>query len=710
VLSAGVAVAIVASGALFVVDRAVTVPLYRDTGLRVAPLPEASTVYASDGSVLGTLGVEDRESVAYSQIPAVLVNAVVATEDHTFWDNPGIDVRGITRALVADARSGRIEQGGSTITEQFVKEILLDPKHDAGLKLNEIVLAVRAAHKLTKQQILAGYLNAVYFGEGAYGAKAAAGRFFVAVDTPFGPIGKSLDQLTLPDAALLAGLIASPTDYDPFTHPDLARRRRAVVLDEMVARRYITRADADAADATPLPTAGVPTALGPHDAVVAEVQQLLLADPRLGDTPEKRRHALLEGGLQIDTTIDPVAQARALDAIQTVLPDQPPFTAALVSIDPNTGYVRAAVSGVDFDALQYDLTTHPPGRQPGSTYKVITLAAALEAGYSPNDTVDGTSPCTAAAPGVPVWNTENAEPGGGVISLRAATSGSVNCAFAHVIASLGPKAVVDMAHRLGITQPVPDYLPITLGVTPATPLEMATVAATLASGGVHHDPLFIQRVTAQDGTTLIDNTQPQGTRVVAQDVVDCETDLLHGVITGGTGTAAALDGRDAAGKTGTTDAHGDAWFLGYTPQLATVVWMGAPAAPIPMTDVGGIEVFGGTYPARVWKAFMDAQLGGQPAVDLPDPGPVCDRPGAGITDRGRGEAPATPSPGASQTGDDTSATPDTVPAGPPAATVPAPPAPTATTEPDPDTTAPPTTVAPPTATTPSPPTDAPAGN
>jgi membrane peptidoglycan carboxypeptidase len=702
VVSAGVVVALAASGALFVVDRAVTVPLYRDSGLRVAPLPEASTVYASDGSELGKLGVEDRESVAFAQIPTVLVHAVIATEDHTFWDNPGIDVRGITRALVADARSGRIEQGGSTITEQFVKEILLDPKHDAALKLNEIVLAVRAAHKMTKTQILTDYMNAVYFGEGAYGVKAAAGRFFASAESPFGPIGKSLDQLTLPDAALLAGLIAGPSDYDPFAHPDLARDRRAFVLDQMVARRYITRADADAAAAAPLPTGAVPVALGAHSAVVAEVQQLLLTDPRLGDTPAKRRDAVLEGGLQIYTTIDPVAQARALDAIRTVVPDQPPFTAALVSIDPNTGYVRAAVSGVDFDTLQYDLTTHPPGRQPGSTYKVITLAAALEAGYSPNDTVDGTSPCTATAPGLPVWNTENAEPGGGVITLRQATSGSVNCAFAHVIASLGPPAVIDMAHRLGITQPVPDYLPITLGVKEATPLEMATVAATLASGGVHHDPLFVERVVAPDGTAVIDNTQPQGTRVVAQDVVDCETDLLHDVITSGTGTAAALEGRDAAGKTGTTDDHGDAWFLGFTPQLATVVWMGAPAGPIPMTDVGGIEVFGGTYPAKVWKTFMNAQLADQPAVGLPDPGPVCARAGASITDRGRGEISTTQLPVASQTDDGTSPPPDASTAVP--ATLPGP---TATTEPTPVTTVPPTTTVPPPATTPSPTTDPP---
>ncbi|HXY93045.1 MAG TPA: transglycosylase domain-containing protein [Acidimicrobiia bacterium] len=605
--------------------------------MTIPRIGQVSTVYASDGSVLAHLGTKDRELATYPQIPRVLVNAVIAAEDHSFWTNPGIDVGGIARALLADAQSGRIEQGGSTITEQLVKERLLDPKHNAALKLQEIVLAVRAANKLSKRQVLADYLNGTYFGEGAYGVKAAAARYF-----PGGPFssaapGKSLDELTLPDAALLAALIASPTLYDPFTHPDLALARRTFVLTQMVETGAVTRTQAYDAALTPLPTTPMDTQLGPRDGVVDEVQQLLLDDPRLGSTPLERRRAVFSGGLSIYTTIDPAAQARALDAIRSVLPDQPPFTAALVAIDPATGYVRAAASGVDFSQLQYDLATHLPGRQPGSTYKVITLAAALEAGYSPNDMVDGTSPCTAYRPGVPIWNTENAEPGGGILTLRQATADSVNCAFAHVIASLGPQAVVDMAHRLGITQPVPDYLPITLGVKEATPLEMATVAATLADDGVHHAPLFIERVVDSHGHTVVDNTHPRGTQVVAPDVVDCETDMLRGVIQDGTGTAAALDdGRDAAGKTGTTDDHGDAWFLGYTPQLATVVWMGAPQAREPMTDVGGIEVFGGTYPARVWKAFMDASLAGRPDVDLPAAGPVCDRPGASITDAGRG--------------------------------------------------------------------------
>jgi membrane peptidoglycan carboxypeptidase len=619
---------------------------YTPDALRLSRLAEPATLYAADGSTLATLGLQDREPASYDEIPKMLVDAVVATEDRTFWDNPGFDLGALARALIADIKAGRIVEGGSTITEQLVKNRLLDPKHDAGRKVHEIVLAARLAHTYSKQRILTEYLNTVYFGEGAYGVKSAARRFFLTTDPASAlPRGKRLDELTLPDTALLAGLIASPTTYDPFDHPARAATRRALVLDTMVDNGYITRAQADHANAAPLPTVRPVPDLRPHDAVVADVQQQLLSDARLGATPQQRRTRLLTGGLRVDTTIDPAAQARALDAIHTILPDQPPFTGALVAVDPATGYVRAMVAGVSFDELQYNLATHPPGRQPGSTYKIITLAAALEAGYSPNDTLNGTSPCTAFRPGYPAWNTTNAEPGGGTISLRDATTDSVNCAYAHLIASLGPPAVIDMAHRLGITQSIPNYLPITLGVKEATPLEMATVAATLAADGIRHNPVFVTRVETPEGRVLIDNTNPQGQRVVAPEIIDCETDILREVISHGTGFRAQLgDGRDVAGKTGTTDDHGDAWFAGYTPQLATVVWMGAPTSRAPMTDVGGIEVFGGTYPARIWKTFMDAQLADQPAINLPPPGPVCDQPGATITDNGRGQPAAPPTP------------------------------------------------------------------
>jgi penicillin-binding protein 1A len=378
-----------------------------------------------------------------------------------------------------------------------------------------------------------------------------------------------------------------------------------------------------------------PPDLRPHNYFTEEVQNAILNDPRIAPTLQARRNLLLEGGLKIVSTMDVAAQFHAQQAVNRVLPQQPPFTAALVAMDPQTGAVRALVGGPGFDQFQYDLATHEPGRQAGSTYKVITLAAALEQGYSPNDTVDGSSPCTAQRPPYPDWITSNAEPGGGTETLRTATENSVNCAFAHLIASMGPQYVVDMAHRLGITQNVPAYLSITLGTNETTPIEMATVASTLADRGVKHPPQFVLKVTTPGGRVLVDNTQAQGQSVVSSDIVDCETDMLRGVVQRGTGTAAQIGGVDIAGKTGTTDQKTDAWFLGYTPHFAAVVWMGAPQAQVPMHDVGGIEVFGGTYPARIWNAFAGAELAGVAPDPFPPAGPVCDRPGETIDNSGR---------------------------------------------------------------------------
>ena len=638
-------VTIVAGGTTLGLLLALFIPLvgsrvasYQPSSSRLQPLSVRSTVYAANGTTLANLGYEDREPISYQNLSPLVIDAVVATEDRTFWTNPGVDPAGLVRAAVSDLGSGAVQQGGSTITEQLVKNRIMNPKRDLKKKVTEAVLAMRLNRRLSKRQILTEYLNTVYFGEGAYGVQAAAERYFVITDPgSVLPRGKEPRELNLAEAAMLAGLIANPTGFDPFTLPGAARARRHEVLERMLAAGYITPAEVRFSDASPLPN--VPPSspdLQPRDLWVAQVQTDLLTDPRLGATPQERLQLLLRGGLRVYTTLDQQAQFYAQNAVNQILPNQPPFTAALIAMDPTNGDVKAMVGGPGFDQLQYNIATHPPGRQTGSTFKVITLAAALEAGYSPNDSVNGTSPCTAVRSGFPPWATVNAEQGVGTMSLRQATVNSVNCAFAHVIASLGPPAVVDMAHRLGVTGQIPDYLPITLGVASTTPLEMATVISTIADQGVRHDPVFVSKVVGPDGHVYIDNTQPSGQRVLDASIADCETDMLHGVITGGTGTAAQLPGRDAAGKTGTTDSFGDAWFDGFTPQLATTVWMGATTGELPMSDVGGIQVFGGTYPARIWQAFMAAELANQPAVPLPPAGPVCDRPGAPISDAGRG--------------------------------------------------------------------------
>ncbi len=663
------------------------------------PLAQRSVVYASDGTtVLGSLGVEDRAVVTLDEVPKRQVDAILAIEDATFFTNPGVDVAAITRALVRNLGSGSVLQGGSTITQQLVKNRVLTARRDLERKLSEFSLAVQLTNRYSKRRILTEYLNTVYFGEGAYGLRSAAERFFATTDPATGAARpKRLDELTLGEQALLAGSIASPEGYNPFAFPELARQRRTEVLDRMVTERMITRDEAGVAANEPLPTIRPPVPdLRPRDYFVAEVQRALLDDDRLGPTPKARRETLLRGGLSITTTLDPAAQRDAEAAVAEQLPDQAPFTAAVVAVDPATGAVRALIGGPGFDRFQYDLATHEPGRQAGSTYKMITLAAALELGYSPDDRIDGTSPCTATRPPLPPWQTQNNEPGGGILTLRDASRLSVNCAFAHLIAAVGPDAVVDMAHRLGVHQPVPKFLSITLGTIDTTPLEMATVAATLAAGGVRHDPYFVEKVTAPGGHVLVDQ-DTAGKRVLAADVAACTVDVLRGGVRDGTGTAAAVPGTDIAGKTGTTDDKADAWFVGMTSNLATAVWMGAPEGKIPMRSVGGITVFGGTYPARIFHDFTERLVGRSVPSVLPAAGPVCSRPGTFVTDAGRSVATAVPTdPTATSTPAATTTTSPSAPSTTTAST-------TTTTAPAttrPATTTPPTTTAPPTTTVP----------
>ncbi len=591
-------------------------------------LAQRTTVLAADGSQIGVLGDVDRQAVKLAEVPKVLVKAVIATEDQTFYSNSGVDPGGLARAFVENVTSGEIEQGGSTISQQVVKNrILQSRRRDVHQKIREIVLAYRLNDRYSKDQILEEYLNTVYFGQGAYGVKSAAERLFQ----------KPLAELDVAESALLAGLISEPEGANPFTNPERAKARRDEVLQRQVEHGDLTRADAVAAGQQPLPTVVPPAEHKPENYFVEEAQRRLLADPRLGATEEERRDRLLRGGLRIETTLDPMAQQRAQSAINGNLPSAPPFTGALIAMEPNTGAVKAMVGGPGFAESQYNIATRQPGRQPGSTWKIITLAAALEAGYSPEDQVDGTSPCTIAAPGTGIYTTQNAEGPGGNLTLRAATEESVNCAFARLIGSLGPAKAVEMAHRLGIVQDVPAFLSITLGTREATPLEMATVTSTLAASGVRHDPVFVTKITAPDGKVVLDTTNAPGQQVISPDIAACETDILRGVVTNGTGKGAQT-AHTVAGKTGTTDEKTDAWFLGYTPQLATVVWYGASTGRVPGAG------FGGQTPATIWKAFMDAQLAGQPDIPFAQPGGPCAAPGAQITPGGREPLPPPPEP------------------------------------------------------------------
>jgi penicillin-binding protein 1A len=594
-------------------------------------LDERSTIYDAGGNPIGQLGTQNRENVAIDQVPNVIVNAVVATEDKTFWTNDGVDLPSVARAALKNLTSGQIQQGGSTISQQLVKNRILTPKRDLHRKIREIMLAIQLNKDYSKREIMEQYLNTVYFGQGSYGIKAAVERLLLRPDPNAlsGVHVTQLNEVSISDAALLAGLISSPEAYNPFLHPDKALERRAFVLKQMVNEHYITQHDADVANFLPLPTIKPSDDLRPRDSWTEEVQDRLFNDPRysvLGKDKQARQDAVLRGGLQIYTTLDENAQANAQQAIADSLPDKPGFTAALVAMDPTTGAVRAMVAGPGFENSQYNIVTSTPGRQAGSTWKVITLATAMQNHYSANDTLNGTSPCSFGALG----QTANAEEGEGFMSLRAATAGSVNCAFVNLELSLGFPKVIDMAHKLGITQnTLQPYLTLTLGTIEATPLEMNTVASTVADMGVHHDPYFVDKIVNRDGIVIYQEQHP-GTQVLDRDAAACELDLLRGVVTGGTGTGAAVPGWALAGKTGTTDDKTNAWFLGMTPVLTSAVWYGNSQGNVPGAG------FGGQIPATITRRFMTNQLTGSDPGWEPPPA-WCNAPGQLDSPTGRSQ-------------------------------------------------------------------------
>jgi len=598
----------------------------------LSKLAERSTVYDSQGNVLALLGLENRAPADLDEVPELIQNAVVASEDKTFWENKGVDFNGTLRAFLTNLTEGGIVQGGSTISQQLVKNRILTSKRNINRKVREIVLAVRLNEKYSKREILEQYLNTVYFGQGSYGVKSAVERFFLTVDpgVPF-PRGKQFSEVTIGEAALLAGLISNPEGNNPFLYPDRATLRRKLALENMVKESYITQEQADAANLEPLPTIKPVAELRPRNSWSEEVQDRLFTDPMfsvLGDTVKERQNNVLTGGLKIYATLDPKMQADAQRSMNEGLATGAKgFTGALVAIDPRNGFVKAMVAGPGFESSQYNIATSYIGRQSGSTWKVITLAAALESGFSPADIVDGTSPCDFKQYG----RTQNAEGGGGsALTMRAATAHSVNCAFARIELAVGFNRVMDTARKMGITQDtlVP-ILTLTLGTIETAPLEMATVTATIANGGIHHDPTFVSRIVAPDGEVVFDAKDIPGDRAISADAAACETDLMRGVVSGGTGGAARLNNRPVAGKTGTTDNKADANFLGFTPQLATFVWHGSAVGRVPGAG------FGGGIPAGIFRRFMDAALAGQPVLQFPAPGAFCGRSAAFITENGR---------------------------------------------------------------------------
>ena len=584
------------------------------------PLAQRSAVLAADGSLLTYLLVdENRISVPLADVSPVFVDTLLAVEDERFYEHDGINFRATARALLENVNAGDTQQGGSTITQQLVKNALLTPEQTLERKVQEAVLARRLEAQMTKDEILERYLNTVYLGNSTYGVQAAAELYF----------GRPAADLDVAQSSMLVGMIQEPNQLEPFANPQASRGRRDEVVDRLLRVGLIDEPVARIVKATALPSEGFAFSVRPKDYFVEEVKDQLLDDVRLGETPQDRYNTLYRGGLTIRTTVEPRLQQLADEAVAEVLPDTlGRFTASIVSVDPRSGAVRAMVGGPGFGEAQYNIATQGAGRQTGSSFKPFVLATVLEQGHSIQDTINGRGPCTFPNPGSDpdIYDVENFDSArGGTADLREQTIRSSNCAYVRLGILAGPQKVVETANRLGVTTPLAPVLSASLGTNDIRPIDMASAYGTFANDGVHFTPYYVEEVLSRDGEVLIEG-RTTGAQVLDPGIARTVTSVLADNVRSGTGTRAKFpDGRDAAGKTGTTSDYADAWFVGYTPELSTAVWMGSPRGnEDKMTDVGGIRVTGGSYPARMWQAYMGPALQPYEMLTFAEPPPAED--------------------------------------------------------------------------------------
>ena len=553
-----------------------------------------SVVYAADGSVLGRIQSDEaREPVSIERIPKRLQLATVAIEDQRFYEHGALDPEAIARAALKNLEAGETVEGGSTITQQLVRNLCIrNPERDLERKIVEAKLAIEYAERHSRKQILDQYLNTASYGtvEGAtaIGVGAAAEIYF----------SKPVWRLSLEQSALLAGLPQAPSEYNPILHPRQARERRNAVLARMAKLGYVTPRRAAQARRRGL-------------GLDASGSYFAHREPYFFDYVEDellRRYdveTVRDGGIEVHTTVDPRLQDVAVEAMRSALPYSTDPAAALVSIDPASGEIEAMASGSDYEQSQFNFAAQGH-RQPGSTFKTFVLTTAIKQGVDPYSTYYTSKPLDLDLPKWGHWEVHTADEGyQGTINLQQATVASDNTVFAQLDLDVGPERVAETAKSMGIVSPL-DGIPaegiggLRIGVSP---LEMASAYATLAAGGIRHDPVAIRRVEFPDGKVERPGREAPR-RVISEPVAYEVTRLLRDNITGGTGTAAYTGCAGQAGKTGTTDNYTDAWFAGYQPNLATVVWVGYPESnEIEMSSVHGLTVFGGTFPAEIWHAL-----------------------------------------------------------------------------------------------------------
>jgi penicillin-binding protein 1A len=552
-----------------------------------------SAVFAADGSRLGFIQSDEaRTPVSFERIPRDLQYATVAIEDERFFEHDGVDWEGVARAAVENIEAGEIKQGGSTITMQLVRNLYLaDSDRDLERKIIEAQLAQEYEDRHSKEFILSQYLNTASYGtvdgRTAIGVQAAAKTYF----------SKPVWKLTLEQSALLAGLPQSPSEYNPLLNPAGAKERRNEVLQRMAKLGYIS---------TERAIEGYQQGLQLHPSDL----YTRIREPYFFDYVEQKLidtygvNTVRKGGLKVYTTLEPAMQDAGRAAIDGQLPYSTDPSAAVVAIDPRNGYIQAMASSSTYEHNQYNLAAQGR-RQPGSAFKTFVLTTAIEQGIDPDTTYYTSQHLELDLPEWGHWSVSTADEGyQGTISLTSATVASDNTVFAQLDLDVGPDAVAETAHKMGITTEL-DGVPaegiggLRIGVSP---LEMANAYATLASGGVRHAPIAIRKVVFP--SDRVDHPEEEeATRVLSDAEAYEVTRILNMNITGGTGTAAYTGCSGQAGKTGTTDSFKDAWFAGYQPNLATAVWVGYPDAGIPMESVHGITVYGGTFPAQIWHDF-----------------------------------------------------------------------------------------------------------
>lgn len=570
-----------------------------------------STVYAADGTTIGEFQESaTRLPIPASDIPDTLRRAVVAAEDKEFFSHSGVDFRALARAFVADLRAGGVRQGGSTITQQLVKNLYTGSDRTLVRKIRETLLTAQVERVLDKNEILARYLNTIYLGDSAFGVEAASESYF----------RKPAKQLNLSEAALLAGLIPAPSRFSPRLHPQEAEQRRNLVLDRLRRTRLATSAEVAEA------RADVPTIYPPMHTVGLHPYFLDYVRVYLLDVKGYSPDLVYRGGWKIETSLDMGLQDQAERLIARTLdrPDDP--DAALVALEPQSGLVRALVGGKDWTQSQVNLALGRlgggSGRQAGSSFKPFVLAQALRAGVPPSKRY--WAPGTIQPKGFtqPVENYGGSSYGSA--DVRTATWKSINTVYVQLILDAGIRETAELALRMGITgmDPAKAKGGIALGTQEVSPLDMASAFGVFATGGMRAVPSPILRITDRDGRVIEDNTSARSTRVLEKPIADNVTAILEGVLTKGTGTRARLS-RPAAGKTGTSEQNENAWFVGYTPTLSTAVWMGYRRGNLPMRNVHGVAVVdGGTIPAQLWRQFMTDALDGVPVTDFNDPGSI----------------------------------------------------------------------------------------